>query len=125
MGIISNYGSPRDLLASRARVSQSLSALCSMTDIYKLSRIEICWLSSKIDEIFNVVKTAIKIEELVDVDQFKAFSDRNLTCSSEIAHIEGQLHGLSNEALEPKVKEQEIFREQERIHQMRADLTIQ
>ncbi|KAJ8430027.1 hypothetical protein Cgig2_010956 [Carnegiea gigantea] len=114
-----------DLLASRARVSQSLSALCFMIDIYKLWTIEICWLSSKIDEIFDVVETATKIEELVDVDRFKALSDQDLTCSFEIAHIEGQLHSLSNETSELKVKEQEILREEERIHQMREDLTIQ
>ncbi|KAJ8420353.1 hypothetical protein Cgig2_004354 [Carnegiea gigantea] len=62
-----------DLLANRARVSQSLSALHSMISIYKLSTIEICWLSSKIKEIYGVVKTAAKIKELVDVDQVKAF----------------------------------------------------
>ncbi|KAJ8427718.1 hypothetical protein Cgig2_022192 [Carnegiea gigantea] len=60
---------PRDLLASRARVSQSLSALRSMIDIYKLSIIEICWLSCKIKEIFGVVEIVAKIEELADVDQ--------------------------------------------------------
>ncbi|KAJ8432848.1 hypothetical protein Cgig2_024536 [Carnegiea gigantea] len=67
IGIISNHGSARDLLASRQRVSQSLSALCSMIDICKLNTIEIFWLSSKIEEIFGVVETAAKIEELVDL----------------------------------------------------------
>jgi len=60
-----------------------------MIDIYKLSTIEICWLSSKIEETFDVVETATKIKELVDVDRFKALSDQDLTCSSEITHIEG------------------------------------
>jgi len=49
IGIISNHGSVRDFLASRARASQSFNALRSMIDIYKLSTIEICWLSSKIE----------------------------------------------------------------------------
>ena len=39
--IISNHSSARELLASRTRVFQSLSALCSMIDIYNLSTIEI------------------------------------------------------------------------------------
>ena len=39
--IISNHGSTRDLLANRARVSQSLSALRPMIGIYKLSIIEL------------------------------------------------------------------------------------
>ncbi|KAJ8433640.1 hypothetical protein Cgig2_026820 [Carnegiea gigantea] len=65
----------KEFLASRARVFQSLSALCSMIDIYNLSTIEICWLSSKIEEIFGVVETAIKIKDLVDIDRIKALSD--------------------------------------------------
>jgi len=55
--IISNHGSARELLASKARVFQSLSALCSMIDIYNLNTIEIYWLSCKIEEIFGVVGT--------------------------------------------------------------------
>ncbi|KAJ8437672.1 hypothetical protein Cgig2_028610 [Carnegiea gigantea] len=81
----------RDLLASRARVFQSLSALRSMIDIYKLSTIEICWLSSKIEDIFGIVETAAKIKELVDVKRVKALSNQDLACSSKIAHIEGQI----------------------------------
>ncbi|KAJ8430509.1 hypothetical protein Cgig2_010839 [Carnegiea gigantea] len=54
---------PRDLLASRALVSQSLSALRSMIDIYKVSTIEISSLSSKIEEISGVVETIAKIKE--------------------------------------------------------------
>ncbi|KAJ8431103.1 LOW QUALITY PROTEIN: hypothetical protein Cgig2_027410 [Carnegiea gigantea] len=76
ISIISNHGSPSDL---------------------------ICWLSSKIEEIFEVVKTVAKIEELVDVDRVKALSDKDLTCSSEIAYMEGQLNNLSSEALKLKV----------------------
>ncbi|KAJ8424738.1 hypothetical protein Cgig2_027771 [Carnegiea gigantea] len=125
IGIISNHGSARDLLANRARVSQSLSALHSMIDIYKLSTIEICWLSSRIDEIFGVVETTMKIKELVDVNWIKALSDQDLTCSSEITYIEDQLDNLSNKASKLKVKEQEILREEERISKMREDLTIQ
>ncbi|KAJ8437261.1 hypothetical protein Cgig2_010086 [Carnegiea gigantea] len=67
-----------DLLASRARVSQSLSALCSMIDIYNLGTIEICWLSSKIEEIFGVVEIAAKIEDLVDVDRVLLEAEGNL-----------------------------------------------
>ncbi|KAJ8421951.1 hypothetical protein Cgig2_006422 [Carnegiea gigantea] len=50
--IISNHDFARKLLASRARVFQSLSALRSMIDIYDLSAIEICWLSSKLKKYF-------------------------------------------------------------------------
>ncbi|KAJ8434538.1 hypothetical protein Cgig2_004304 [Carnegiea gigantea] len=113
--IISNHGSARELLASKARVFQSLSALYSMIDIYNLGTIEICWLSSKIQEIFGVAETAVKIEDLVDIDRVKALSNQDLTCSSEITRIEDQLNNLSSEALKLKVKEQEILREEERI----------
>ncbi|KAJ8422972.1 hypothetical protein Cgig2_025564 [Carnegiea gigantea] len=103
-----NQGFWRDLLASIARVSQSLSALCSMIDICKLNTIEICWLSSKIEEIFGVVETTTKIKELVNVNRVKALSDQDLSCSSKIAHIECHLNNLSCKALKLKVKEQEI-----------------
>ncbi|KAJ8438651.1 hypothetical protein Cgig2_016397 [Carnegiea gigantea] len=78
----------------------------------ELSTIEICRLSSKIKEIFGIVETAIKIEELVDVDRVKALFDQYLTCSSEIAHIEDQLNNLSSKASKLKVKEQEVLREE-------------
>ena len=123
--IISNHSSVRDLLASKTRIFQSLNALRSMIDIYKLSTIEICWLSSKVEEIFGIVEAAAKIEELVDVDRVKALSDQDLTCSSEIVRIVGELNSLSNEATKLKVKEQEILREEERIRKMREDLTAQ
>ena len=55
----------------------------------------------------------------------KALSDQDLTCSSEIVCIEGELNSLSNEAAKLKVKEQEILREEERIRKMREDLTAQ
>ncbi|KAJ8433130.1 hypothetical protein Cgig2_004868 [Carnegiea gigantea] len=113
--IIFNHGSARELLASRVRVFQSLSALRSMIDIYNLSTIEICWLSSKIEEIFGVVETVVKIEDLVDIDRVKALSDQDLTGSSEITHIEDQLNNLSSEASKLKVKEQEVLREDKRI----------
>ncbi|KAJ8431210.1 hypothetical protein Cgig2_020321 [Carnegiea gigantea] len=87
----------------------------------KLSIIEICWLSSKIEEIFGVVKTAVKIEELVDVDRVKALSDQDVTCSSEIAHIKDQLNNLSSKASKLKVKEQEVLREEKRIRKMEAE----
>ncbi|KAJ8430067.1 hypothetical protein Cgig2_028779 [Carnegiea gigantea] len=102
--IISGHGSARELIASRARVFQSLSALRSIIDIYNLNTIEICWLSSKIEEIFGVVKTVVKIEDLVDIDRVKALSNQDLTCSSEITHIEDQLNNLSSEALKLKVR---------------------
>jgi len=123
--IISHHGSARDLLASRARVFQSLSALRSMIDIYKPSTIEICWLSSKIEEIFGTVENAAKIEEFVDVDRVQALSDQSLICSSEIARIEGELNNLSGETAKLKVKEQEILREEERIRKMQEDLNAQ
>ncbi|KAJ8445919.1 LOW QUALITY PROTEIN: hypothetical protein Cgig2_009848 [Carnegiea gigantea] len=115
---------PRDLLASRARVSQSLSILHSTIDIYKLSTMEICWLSSKIDEIFSIIESAVKIEELVDVDRVKGLFDQDLTCSSEIAHIKDQLNNLSSKVSKLKVKEQEVLREEEWIRKMQEDLTI-
>ena len=121
--IISNHSSAMDLLASRAQIFQSLSALRSMIDIYKLSTIEICWLSSKVEEIFGAVEAVAKMEELVDDDRVKALSDQDLTCSSEIVRIEDKLNSLSNEAAKLKVKKQEILREEERIHKMREDLT--
>ncbi|KAJ8445785.1 hypothetical protein Cgig2_000965 [Carnegiea gigantea] len=93
---------PRELLASRVRVSQSLSALPSMIDIYKLSTIEICWLSSKIEEIFGIVEIAVKIEDLVDVDRVKIFKASKL-----------------------KVKEQEVLREEEQVRKMQENLTVQ
>ena len=89
------------------------------------AQIEICWLSSKVEEIFGVVEAAAKIEELVDVDRVKALSDQDHTCSSEIVRIEGELNNLSNEVAKLKVKEQEILREEERICKMREDLTAQ
>jgi len=52
-------------------------------------------------------------------------SDQDLTCSSEITHIEDQLNNLSNEASKLKVKEQEGLREEERIRKTREDLNIQ
>jgi len=66
--IISNHGSAKELLASRAGVFQSLSALHYMIDIYNLNAIMICWLSSKIEEIFGVAESVVKIEDLVDID---------------------------------------------------------
>jgi len=56
-------------------------------------------------EIFGVVETAAKIEELVDIGRVKALSDQDLTCFSEITHIEGQLNNLPSEASKLKVKE--------------------
>ncbi|KAJ8431943.1 LOW QUALITY PROTEIN: hypothetical protein Cgig2_000002 [Carnegiea gigantea] len=101
IGIISNHGSAKDFI------------------------IKICWLSSKIEEIFGVVETAARIEELVVVDRVKALSDQDLTCSFEIVHIEGRINNLSNEASKLQVKEQEVLREEEQIRKMREDLTIQ
>ena len=73
---------------------------------------------------FGVVETAAKIEELVDTSRVEALSDQDLTCSSEVAHIKGQLNNLSSEALKVKV-EQEILREKEQIRKMQEDLTSQ
>ena len=61
----------------------------------------------------------------MDIDWVKVFSDQDLTCSFEIAHIEDQLNNLSNKASKLKVKDQEVLREDERIHKMREHLTIQ
>ncbi|KAJ8426816.1 hypothetical protein Cgig2_022597 [Carnegiea gigantea] len=99
----------RDLLAGRARVFQSLSALCSMIDIYNLSTIEIYWLSSKIEEIFGVVETAAKIEELVDVTRLKFY----------LAKISLVLLKLLT------LKVNSITCLEERIRKIQEDLTIQ
>ena len=123
--VISNSDSFKDFLANRARVSESLSAICSIINICKLNTIKICWLSSKIEEIFGIVKAAVKIEELVDVSRVKDLSDQDLTCSYEIAHFEDQLNNLSSKATKLKVKEQEVLKEEEWICKMREDLTIQ
>jgi len=125
IGIVSNHGSASDLLTSKVRVSQSMSALRSMIDIYNLSTIETCWLSSRIEEIFGVVETAVKIEELVGLDWVKALSNQDLTCSSKIVHIEDQLNNLSSKGSKLKVKEHEVLREEERIRKTQEDLTIQ
>ncbi|KAJ8429287.1 LOW QUALITY PROTEIN: hypothetical protein Cgig2_016325 [Carnegiea gigantea] len=68
--------------------------LRSLIDIYKLSTIGMCWLSSKIEEIFGI------IEESVDIDLVNALSDRDLTCSSK-------LNNLSNEASKLRVRDLE------------------
>jgi len=96
-----------------------------MIDIYNLSTIVICWLSPKIEEIFGAVETVVKIKDLVDVDQVKALSDQDLTCSSEITHIEDQLNNLSSEASKLKVKKQEVLRDEKQIHKIRKDLNIE
>ncbi|KAJ8423786.1 LOW QUALITY PROTEIN: hypothetical protein Cgig2_023108 [Carnegiea gigantea] len=69
---------------------------------YSLS--SICWLSSKIEEIFGIVESVAQIEESVDIDR-------------------GQLDNLSNEASNMRLKEQEILKEEERINKIREDLT--
>jgi len=125
--IISNHSSARDLLVSRARVSQSLSALHSMIDIYKLSIIENrdLLVFPQIEEIFGILEATVKIEDLVDVNRVKALFDQDLTCSSEIAYIEDEFNNLSSKAIKLKVKEQVVLREEERTRKMREDLTIQ
>ncbi|KAJ8440947.1 LOW QUALITY PROTEIN: hypothetical protein Cgig2_020489 [Carnegiea gigantea] len=110
--------SQTDFLASREWGFQSLSTLRSMIDIYKLSTIEICWLSSKIEEIFEIVASVTQIEESVNI-----LSDRDLTCSSKIVHIEGQLNNLSNKSSKLRLKEPKILKEAERICKMQEDLT--
>ncbi|KAJ8439084.1 hypothetical protein Cgig2_009227 [Carnegiea gigantea] len=74
-----------------------------------------------IEEIFGVVETTAKIEELVDVDRVKALSDQDPTYSSKIPYIEGQLNNLSSDTSKLK----EILREEEGLHKMRKNLTIQ
>jgi len=63
ISMISDHGSVKTLLANRSRVSQSLTALRSLIDVYKLSTIEICWLSSKIEPIFGITESIVHIEE--------------------------------------------------------------
>jgi len=95
-----------------------------MIDIYKFSAIEICWLSSKIEEIFGIVESVAQIEESVDIDRINTLSDWDLTYSSEIIQIEGQLDNLSNEASNMRLKEHEIVKEDECIRKIQEDLTV-
>ncbi|KAJ8433481.1 LOW QUALITY PROTEIN: hypothetical protein Cgig2_004419 [Carnegiea gigantea] len=123
IGIIADLDSSKDLPASREQVFQSLSALHSMIDIYKLSAIEICWLSSKMEEIFEIAESVTQIQKSVDIDWVNTLSDQDLTCSSEIVHIKGQLDNLSNESSKLRLKEQEILKEEKRISKMQKNLT--
>ncbi|KAJ8420863.1 LOW QUALITY PROTEIN: hypothetical protein Cgig2_021279 [Carnegiea gigantea] len=107
--------------ASRAQVSQSLSALRSMIDIYNLSTIEICWLSSKIEEIFGIVETAVKSKELLDVDRLCLTKISLVLLKLIILKVSPQLNNLSNETS----KHKEILKEDKRIRKMRENLTIQ
>jgi len=118
ISMISDHGSIKSLLANISRVSQSLTALHSLIDVYKLSTIEICWLSSKIEAIFGIAESIAHIEESVDIDRVNILSAQDLSCSSEIAHIEDQLNGLTNEASKLRLREQEISKEEERIRKM-------
>ncbi|KAJ8430319.1 hypothetical protein Cgig2_028775 [Carnegiea gigantea] len=102
-------------IMKEAQVSQSLSVLRFIIDIYKLSAIEICWPSSKVEEIFGIVETGVKIEELVDVDRVKALSNQDHTCSSEIAHTEGHLNNLSSKASKLKVKGGRVLLNREQV----------
>ena len=98
ISMISDHGSVKSLLANRSRVSQSLTALRSLSNVYKLSTIEICRLSSKIEAIFGIAESIAHIEESVDIDWVNILSTRDLSCSSEIVHIEDQLNDLTNDA---------------------------
>ncbi|KAJ8428862.1 hypothetical protein Cgig2_010804 [Carnegiea gigantea] len=82
---------------------------------HPLKKEKLSALHSKID-IYNL--NCCKIEELVDVDRVKVLFDQDLTCSSEIAYIEGQLNNLSSEAPKLKVKKWEILREAEWIRKI-------
>ncbi|KAJ8446007.1 hypothetical protein Cgig2_012351 [Carnegiea gigantea] len=80
---------------------------------------------ANIEKRFGAVETSTKIEEIVDVDRVKALCNQDLTCSSKILYIEGQLDNLSNEASKLRLKEQEILKEEKRIRKMQEDLTVQ
>jgi len=67
----------------------------------------------------------VKIEDFVDIDWVKALSDQDLTCSSEVTHIEDQLNNLSSKASKLKVNEQDVLREEERIRKMQEDFNTQ
>ncbi|KAJ8427015.1 LOW QUALITY PROTEIN: hypothetical protein Cgig2_013333 [Carnegiea gigantea] len=88
---------PEDSQNSRDRIDMGLSdddfryllfirssVFPSLIDIYKLSTIEIYWLSSKIEEIFEIVESVVQIEGSADIDRVNTLSDRDLTCSSEM-----------------------------------------
>ena len=83
ISMISDHGSIKSLLANGSRVSQSLTSLCSLINVYKLSTIEICWLSSKIEAIFGITESIAHIEESVDIDWVNILSTRDLSCSFE------------------------------------------
>ncbi|KAJ8449243.1 LOW QUALITY PROTEIN: hypothetical protein Cgig2_021707 [Carnegiea gigantea] len=120
--IIFNHGSTGDLLASRARVSQSLSALRSMIEICKLNIIEICWLSSKIEEIFSVVEIGAKIKELMNVDQVKLYLTKISLLILKLLTL--KLNNLSNEASKLQVKEWEVLRADERIRKIKEQAEV-
>jgi len=66
MSMISNQDSTRALLANKTRVFRSLKILHSMVENSQLSTVKISWLTSKIEETFNVTEIVAKIEEVVD-----------------------------------------------------------
>ncbi|KAJ8438444.1 LOW QUALITY PROTEIN: hypothetical protein Cgig2_027124 [Carnegiea gigantea] len=71
----------------------SMSALRSMIDIYKISTIEICF----IEDIFGVVETIAKIEELINVDRL---------CLTRISLVLLKITRIE----ELEAKEKEIFK---------------
>ncbi|KAJ8442689.1 hypothetical protein Cgig2_001782 [Carnegiea gigantea] len=96
--------------------------LHSVVDNSQLSTVEISWLTSKVEEIFNAAEIIAKMEELVDIPQLHLLSSQNSVYDSEIVHIESNLKELSNETLECELREQKILREEERLRKMREDL---
>ncbi|KAJ8424535.1 hypothetical protein Cgig2_025752 [Carnegiea gigantea] len=109
-GVLSNHLSFIRALRQQRNVMDLAQACANLQRRYIVAKFYIPpsyyeGVSSKVEEIFSVVKTAVKIEELVDVDWVKALSEQDLTCSSEIAHIKDQLNNLSGKASKLKVKE--------------------
>ena len=123
--MISNQNSTQALLANKVRVFRSLKILHSLVDESHLSTIEICWVTSKVEEAFNAAKIIAKTEELVAIKRLCLLSSQDSTYTSEIAHRKDNLKELFSETLELELKEKKILKEEEQNYKMRKDLMDQ
>jgi len=67
MDMISNQDSTQALLANRLQIFRSLKILHSLVDESHLSTVEISWLTSKVEEAFNIAEIVAKMEGLVGI----------------------------------------------------------
>jgi len=92
-----------------------------MIDGSQLGTTEICWLTSRAEEVFNVVEIVANTKELVDTQWFNHLFSQDSICSYEITQIENNLKELSTKALELRLMEKEILKEEEHICKMWED----